>query len=232
MAEISKRSVVLGALVALLPALSAAQPDRFRAIDRNGDGLISSEEWYRQGGAAPVPFTVVDLNGDGRISESEFRDWGSARGGAGVMGVTTADRFRAIDKNKDGVISADEWKSGWLSLNPFESVDANKDGRISRGEFSAWDQRRGGPAVATHGAPPGTNAPAMSERMRTLDHGAAGVSGPAGVAGSPGVQPSPPPTPSSLTPAPQSPTTSTPSTSQIPGASSPNMSSGSSFNTK
>jgi hypothetical protein len=92
-AEISKRSLVLGALLALVPTLGTAQADRFRAIDRNSDGFISSEEWYRQSGAASVPFTIVDLNGDGRISESEFREWSSARGGAGVRGVTTADRF-------------------------------------------------------------------------------------------------------------------------------------------
>ncbi len=224
-----KQFQLIGALLALLPALVAAQADRFRAIDRNGDGFISSEEWYRQSNAAPVPFTVIDLNGDARISESEFREWSSARGSASVMGVTAADRFRAIDKNKDGVISAQEWKDGWLSLTPFESLDANKDGQISRSEFSAWDEHRGGAMGASPTPPPGVAAPSMSERMRSLDHGAAGVSGPAGMVAPPGVQSAPPPTHSSLTPAPESPVTSVPGTSQIPGASSPNMRSGSSF---
>ena len=65
--------------------------------------------------------------------------------------------------------------------------------------------------------------------MRGLDHGAAGISGSAGISGPPGVQSAPPPVPSSLTPAPESPVTSVPGTNQIPGASSPNMRSGSSF---
>jgi hypothetical protein len=223
----NKQSLVVGLLLGLVSALSAAQADSFRAIDRNGDRSISSEEWYGQSGIAPVPFTLVDLNGDGRISDSEFREWSSARGGPSVLGITPADRFRSIDKNKNAVISIEEWKDGSLSLTPFESVDANKDGTISRAEFSAWDQRRGGPALATPGALPGSTAPTMSERMRSLDRGAAGVSGPAGVAGPPGVQPTPPPA-ANVTQPPVSPITTTPSTSSgLPGASSPNMSSGS-----
>ena len=226
----NKQSLLLGVLVALAPALSLAQADRFRAIDRNGDRSISNEEWYGQS-APSVPFTVVDVNGDGRISDSEFREWSSARGGASVMGITPADRFRAIDKNKNNVISADEWKDGWLALTPFEAVDGNKDGRVSQREFSAWDQKRGGPVLAAPGPQPGTAAPALSERLRSLDRGAAGVSGPAGIAGPPGVQPAPPAA-SSPTPPPASPITTTPSTGSVPGAGSPNMSSGSGLTTR
>ena len=206
-----KKSLALGALLALVPALSQAQADRFRAFDHNSDGSISSEEWYRQG-VAPVPFTVVDLNGDGRISDGEFREWSSARGGASVRGMTPADRFRTIDKNKDGIVSAEEWKDGSFSLTPFESVDASKDGTISLREFSAWDQRR--PPMAAPAPPPGSAAPT-------------------GVAGPPGVQ-LPPPGASSSTRSPLSPTTTAPtvSTGAAPGASSPNMRSGSSLTTK
>src|SRR5687767_16003594 len=135
----NKQSLVIGVSLILVPALGAAQAERFGAIDRNGDRSISSEEWYGQRGVAPVPFTVVDLNGDGRISDSEFREWSSARGGASVMGITPADRFRAIDKDRNGVVSAEEWKDGAHSLTPFESVDANRNGTISRPEFTAWD---------------------------------------------------------------------------------------------
>ena len=206
-------SLILGALVALVPALGVAQQDRFRAIDRNNDRSITSEEWYAQR-LAPVPFTVVDLNGDGRISESEYREWSSARGGASVVGITPSDRFRAIDKNKDNVLSVEEWKDGSLSLTPFAAVDANKDGGVTLREFMAWDEQRGGTASAAP-APPGVAAPAPS--------GVAGASGPAGIAGPPGVQPQQPPTPSSLTPSPPSPVTSTPSTSSIPGISSPSI---------
>ena len=69
-----KQSLIFGVLLALVPVLSAAQSDPFRAIDRNGDGFISSEEWYGQK-LAPVPFTVVDLDGDGRISDDRARSY-------------------------------------------------------------------------------------------------------------------------------------------------------------
>ena len=208
-----KQPLLLGVLVALAPALCAAQADRFGALDRNKDRSLSSEEWYGQR-IAPVPFTVVDLDGDNRISESEFREWSSARGGAGVVGITPSDRFRAIDRNKDNILSAEEWKDGSFPLTPFAAVDTNNDGRISQREYTAWDQQRGGTAAAAP-APPGVAAPEPS--------GVAGVAGPAGIAGPAGVQPTQPPTPSSLTPSPPSPITSTPTTGQIPGISSPSM---------
>ena len=209
-----KQLLVVGLLLALAPAPGGAQADPFRAIDRNGDGSISSEEWYGQR-LAPVPFTVVDLNGDGRISQSEFNEWSSARGGAGVVGITPADRFRAIDKNRDGAISSQEWTRGSFSEVPFAAVDANKDGAISLREFSAWDDRR--PLVEAPAPPPGTVAPAMSERLGTPVP----------------VVPPPPPAASSRTPAPRS-SFSTPavnSSGGIPG-SSPNMGSGSGLTTR
>ena len=213
----NKQSWILGALLAIAPALSPAQVQAFRSVDRNGDGFISSEEWYGQP-VAPVPFTVIDLNGDGKISESEFREWSSARGGSSTRGVTSADRFRAIDRNKDGVIQPEEWKEGSFGGTPFSSVDSNKDGRISPREFSAWDLWR--PAAA---APelPGTAAPSMDERLRSLDRGAAGV---------PPVQA--PPRASTSSGAPLAPASATPSISPIPGAGSPNMRSGSANSTK
>ena len=220
-----KQLLIAGWLLALWPALAIPQADAFRATDRNGDGSISMEEWYGENVVA-VPFTFVDLDGDGRISEREYREWSSMRGGSSLRGVTTADRFHAIDKNKDGIISLAEWKTGWLSENPFDSVDADEDGRISRREFSAWDGRRT-PVVAEPAPPPGTSAPAMSERMRSLDRGGTGVAVPSGAR-------SLPPSGSSLRPAPAPPATATLSTSPgaSPGTSSPNMRSGSSLLTK
>jgi Ca2+-binding EF-hand superfamily protein len=215
---VAKHSVILCAVLVLAPSLSAAQADAFRAIDRNGDGFISSEEWYGQQGVAPVPFTVVDLDGDGRISLREFREWSSARGGTKAVGMTAADRFRAIDRNQDGVISPAEWKDGSYSRTPFSAVDADKDGRISLQEFSAWDERRVEP---THAAPalPGTESPAMSERSRGLEHAAPAVQPPPRTVASP-----------ARPPAPFSATTTTPS-GGIPG-SSPNMSTGSGLTTR
>ncbi len=173
---------------ALAPALAAAQADPFRAIDRNQDGALTANEWYTQD-PAPVPFSMVDLDNDERISPAEFQEWRAARGGAMEAGITTADRFRLADRNKDRVISAEEWKDRFPFV-AIEAVDADRDQRVSGEEFTAWDRQRGG-AMAT-AAPGGAMADLTAERLRTLDamRGAAGVSGPTGLPGPAGVIPS------------------------------------------
>jgi hypothetical protein len=213
----TKKTLLLSIVFGLAPAVAAAQADRFRALDKNGDGFISSQEWYGQG-RAPVPFTVVDVDGDGRISEGEFREWSAARGGAKTMGLTSADRFRIIDRNRDGIISPEEWNGAGYGSVPFEAVDSNRDGKISAREFSEWDRRRGGPVANTPAPPqpPGTAAPPAAERLRS-DRGATGLTGRVGI---PGPSPTAPP-----------PTAAPPAVlSTSPGAtpgSSPSMSTGS-----
>ena len=163
-----KKTLILSVVFALAPAVAAAQPDRFRALDRNGDGFISSQEWYGQN-RAPVPFTVVDVDGDGRISEAELRDWSAARGGATRMGLTSADRFRLLDRNGDRSLSPEEWNEAGFGSVPFETVDSDRDRKISAREFSEWDRRRGGPAATTPAPPqqPGTAAAPSAERLRS-----------------------------------------------------------------
>src|SRR4030095_3483865 len=116
---------MLSVVFALAPEIAAAQADRFRALDRNGDGFISSQEWYGQG-RPPAQFTVVDVDGDGRISEAELRDWSAARGGATRMGLTSADRFRILDRNRDRFLSPEEWNDAGYGSVPVGSVDSDR----------------------------------------------------------------------------------------------------------
>jgi len=212
---VTKKSLILSVAFGLAPAFAAAQPDRFRALDRNGDGFISSQEWYGQG-RVPVPFTVVDVDGDGRISEAEFRDWSAARGGATAVGLTSADRFRIIDRNRDRFISPEEWNDAGYGSVPFEAVDSDRDRKISAREFSEWDRRR----VLTTPAPqppPGTAAAPTADRLRS-DRDA--IRGATGITGRAGPPPSAPP-PAAAPPA---------ALSTSPGAtpgSSPSMTTGS-----
>jgi len=187
-----KKMWIFGFACALAPAFAMAQADPFRALDRNNDGSISNQEWYAQD-PAPVPFSMVDLDNDGKVSQQEFRDWRAARGNETRLGgITSAERFRSADRNKDRMISQDEWKDRFPFAN-FDSVDTNRDHRISLQEFSAWDNMRGGAggSVAT-AAPPGATSDLMADRLRSLDaqRGAAGVSGAAGLPGPAGAVPS------------------------------------------
>ena len=196
-----KKTLILSVVFALAPAVAAAQPDRFRALDRNGDGFISSQEWYGQN-RAPVPFTVVDVDGDGRISEAELRDWSAARGGATRMGLTSADRFRILDQNRDRFLSPEEWNDAGFGSVPFETVDSDRDRKISAREFSEWDRKRGGPAATTPAPPqaPGTTAAPAAERLRSESATMRGATGATGRVGIPAASPGAPP-PSAAPPA-------------------------------
>lgn len=94
-----------------------------RAWDTNGDGRLGPSEWKGR-----RPFGEVDTNGDGVITEDDFT-------------VTEADaspvnRFERLvsawDRDKDGKISPEEWKS----KRDFNGFDKDEDGFITRKDFS------------------------------------------------------------------------------------------------
>jgi Ca2+-binding EF-hand superfamily protein len=111
---------------------------RFEAMDRNGDGIITRDEW--QGNARS--FQVHDWNGDGRLSGEEVRI--GARRNTNWEQVDhvpnrfervlswTAAAFTNLDHNRDGRLTSNEWH---YDLETFRRVDANRDNAISRAEF-------------------------------------------------------------------------------------------------
>lgn len=113
---------------------------RFAAMDTNGDGVITRQEWR----GSAQSFAVHDWNRDGILSgdevrpgarqddrssepdpfdygerEYEFTDW-------------TASGFRSLDHNGDGRIGRDEWH---FDAETFRRADHNRDGFLSRSEF-------------------------------------------------------------------------------------------------
>jgi hypothetical protein len=65
---------------------------RFRALDRNGDDIISDDELPRP--EAPR-LMALDRNGDGEITESEWSE--------GMLA-----RFDRMDLNQDGTVTSEE----------------------------------------------------------------------------------------------------------------------------
>jgi hypothetical protein len=60
--------VPFGAVAQAKPqAVPARGPAWFRALDKNGDGFVSPQEFI----GPPELFAKLDLNGDGRISVEE-----------------------------------------------------------------------------------------------------------------------------------------------------------------
>jgi Ca2+-binding EF-hand superfamily protein len=96
--------------------------------DRNGDGLISRDEF--PGDAAK--FDRLDTNRDGVLSQADRAnrgDWdGKTKGNSNKQQM----RHRGMDQNGDGVITRDEWRGNDQS---FRQHDRNGDGVIAGSEM-------------------------------------------------------------------------------------------------
>lgn len=98
---------------------------RLKSMDKNGDGRISRDEF-----TGPAPrFDKIDADHDGFATLPEFRQF-TAR--AAVPGQAALARFEAIDKDKDGKLSREEFP-GPKPL--FDRLDADQDGSLTRTEL-------------------------------------------------------------------------------------------------
>lgn len=109
----------------------------FGVVDHNGNGVIEADE---AAAAAEERHDAMDLDGDGVVSKDEFKT-GHLRFGPGhgrrhqQLDSWTEQRFKEMDKNNDGVIDHGEHMDA--AQQRFNTADTDKDGKVS-----PWEYRR------------------------------------------------------------------------------------------
>jgi EF-hand domain pair/EF hand len=84
------------------------------------------------GAAAHFDFDKADKNKDGQLSRAEFL---AAAPQASALTANLQKTVTALDANKDGRVTADEFRAPQLSL--FDRLDTNKDGVLTLAERQA-----------------------------------------------------------------------------------------------
>lgn len=137
--------------------------ETFDAVDTNGDGEISREEYAIYASKRNLPrnlFDDIDANGDGFINREEWNDFLAGNDPPPPPELTMAT-FDDIDVDGSGDITRMEWavyarKKGYPK-NLFDKIDYDGDGTITRQEWNKY---------VRHKAP--ANAPAALS-LRTFD---------------------------------------------------------------
>jgi Ca2+-binding EF-hand superfamily protein len=115
--------------------------ERFKQADTNGDGMISRDE------AKALPrilkhFDEIDANHDGQITADELRAFHQAH--RGEHGKDHGAFFKKLDTDGDGRISRAEAQAAPRLAERFDAIDANKDGYITKEELQAAHAKRAG----------------------------------------------------------------------------------------
>lgn len=157
-------NLAITALLTSAPSVfaDAASEAKYRAIDMNGDGRVTRNEWRQ---SFERSFDNHDWNGDGILSGDEVKTWKDSDDDWNNQGRRWGSRrwnkMGKIDQNNDGQISRSEWRGSAEDFNRvdddgngfltaleireyrFEQMDVNRDNRITRSEWrgreSAFD---------------------------------------------------------------------------------------------
>ena len=116
--------------------------------DKDGDGRVSRAEATSSGAERSGQwFDKIDANKDGYLTQEELRQARETRqGNHAEMKEKMEARFKEADANSDGQISLDEAQSKMPRVaERFSALDTDKNGLLSKDELRHGAQRRQSP---------------------------------------------------------------------------------------
>jgi len=116
-----KRWMLVPLMACSLTVFAADKKNDVKAMDKNGDGAVSREEWTGKA----KKFEKLDVNSDGKIAKDDKK--------------SAEERLRGMDANNDGVIARSEWKG---NAKLFDRMDSNKDGQLAASEMQRRQRRK------------------------------------------------------------------------------------------
>ena len=119
--KISLAAVLFSATLAAVAVADTNLEVQFVQLDSDSDGFVALSEW--SGGYET--FDAMDRDGDAVVTRTEFFN-------RGTRYKSREENFRELDADKDGRVSAREWKWGEKTMSV---LDRNGDGFLSRQEF-------------------------------------------------------------------------------------------------
>jgi Ca2+-binding EF-hand superfamily protein len=146
-----------------------------RGADKDGDGLISREEFDQ---AVEAMFANLDKNQDGVIDREEQaaaprpeRRPEPGQGDPGIMAERVKTMFNKMDANQDGKLTSDEWRG---NQERFTQMDTDKDGALTMEEFQAMEgamRDRIQQGLQDRGAGGETGQPGVDGQRQRLNQG-------------------------------------------------------------
>ena len=132
--------VGLAALLGLgAPAVALAGGDadaKFKAMDTNGDGRISEDEFEA---LSDRKFVEIDVNRDGRVTVMEMDNYkarvhpNKTDKGGWPARYTSAAEIKKIDVNSDGSVTEDEFETA--AETKFDKIDTDGDDYLTITEW-------------------------------------------------------------------------------------------------